>query len=91
MQITTRHYASNWGRPVVLDDRGALVHDSKGIQAIRHQLGLSVADVAKQCGVSPRTVEGWEQGRRRVSTAALYAISELLVKRHMRRSVGLPG
>lgn len=33
------------------------------VKALRVRLGLSVADLAERCGVSARTVEGWEQGR----------------------------
>jgi DNA-binding transcriptional regulator YiaG len=33
------------------------------VKALRVRLNLSVADLAVRCGVSPRTVEGWEQGR----------------------------
>ena len=33
------------------------------IKAMRHAKQWRVADLAKLCGVSPRTIEGWEQGR----------------------------
>lgn len=48
------------------------------IKALRGRLKFSVADLAARCGVSPRTVEGWEQGRR-ISGPARVAI-ELLNK-----------
>jgi len=35
----------------------------QGVKALRARLGLSVAELAERCGVSRRTVEGWEQGR----------------------------
>jgi len=33
------------------------------IRQIRKEKGWTVSDLAERCGVSPRTVEGWEQGR----------------------------
>ena len=36
---------------------------SDDIKAMRAAKQWRVADLAKMCGVSPRTVEGWEQGR----------------------------
>ena len=33
------------------------------IKKIRNEHKLTVAQIADQLGVSPRTVEGWEQGR----------------------------
>lgn len=34
-----------------------------GVKAVRAKLELSVQQLADACGVSKRTVEGWEQGR----------------------------
>jgi len=34
-----------------------------GIKAIRAKLKLSTQQLADKCGVSRRTVEGWESGR----------------------------
>jgi putative transcriptional regulator len=35
------------------------------VHELRHKLGLSQADFAAAFGVSPGTIRGWEQGRRR--------------------------
>lgn len=40
-------------------------------RAVREQLGLSRSQFAALIGVSERTVEGWEQGRRQPSGPAL--------------------
>jgi len=40
-----------------------------GIQRLRKLKNWSVADLAQELGVSPRTVEGWEQGRLPNATA----------------------
>jgi len=63
MTITTNHPSSSYGLPVILDDAGQVMDYAPGIQLIRARLNLSTADLAAKIGVSPRTVEGWEQGR----------------------------
>jgi DNA-binding transcriptional regulator YiaG len=77
MKVTTDHSASSYGQPVILDDHGQVMDYAPGIKAIRDKTGLSVQALADACGVSPRTVEGWEQGRM-PTTAALNVMSELL-------------
>lgn len=39
------------------------LHSQQDVQSLRKLLGLSTADLAEIAAVSPRTVEGWEQGR----------------------------
>lgn len=41
----------------------------QGVAAVRTELGLSQAALADLLGVSPRTVQSWEQGWRRPSDA----------------------
>ena len=40
------------------------------IKALRKARSWSVKDLAEACGVSPRTVENWEQGRTGISGPA---------------------
>ena len=47
------------------------------IKALRKSLGLATAGLAEKLGVSPRTVENWEQGRRHPSGAALVLLRSL--------------
>jgi DNA-binding transcriptional regulator YiaG len=77
MQITTKHPSSSYGRPVILADDGSPMDEGPGIKALRARLGWSTQQLADACGVSRRTVEGWEQGRA-PAVAALYALRELL-------------
>lgn len=77
MQITTNHSASSYGQPVILDDDGSVMDYAPGIKAIREKLSLSTQDLADQCGVSRRTVEGWEQGRM-PTTNALIVMGHLI-------------
>lgn len=55
------------------------VVDAPEPKAIRAKLGLSQADFARLMGVSPRTVQNWEQKRRRPegSAMALLRVTEL--------------
>jgi len=80
MVITTDHSASHYGQPVILSDGGGLMDYAPGIKAIRVKLGMSTQDLAKTCGVSRRTVEGWEQGRL-PTAAALNVMGDLLKQR----------
>jgi DNA-binding transcriptional regulator YiaG len=48
-----------------------------GIKAIRDKAGLTTQALADLCGVSKRTVEGWEQGR--MPTAAALNVMATLV------------
>jgi DNA-binding transcriptional regulator YiaG len=49
------------------------------IRPLRDLLGLSVSDLAAMAGVSPRTVEGWEQGRPMSRLAIRQLRRELLI------------
>ena len=77
MKITIRHAASSYGIPVILDDAGNLVEHPEGIRAIRKLLGMSTAELGGACGVSPRTIEGWEGGR--IPTAAALNVMGAMV------------
>lgn len=77
MVITTDHPASSYGQPVILDDGGSAMDYAPGIKAVRAHLDLGIHQLAEHCGVSPRTVEGWEQGRM-PTAAALNVMARLL-------------
>lgn len=77
MRVTTNHAASSYGQPVILAEDGSVMDYGPGIKAIREKLSLSTQDLADQCGVSRRTVEGWEQGRM-PTTNALIVMAHLI-------------
>ena len=77
MQVTTNHSASSYGQPVIIGDDGAVMDYAPGIKAIREKCGLTTQALADLCGVSRRTVEGWEQGR--MPTAAALNVMAPLV------------
>ncbi len=77
MQITTAHPSSSYGIPVILSDSGDVLDSAPGVRLLRSNLGLSTAALAAHCGVSRRTIEGWEQGRA-VPCAALNVMQSLL-------------
>jgi hypothetical protein len=78
MKITTEHESSSFGVPVILDDAGRLMDYKDGIRALQNKLQLGKKGLALRCGVSPRTVEGWDQGRM-PSAAALNLMALLLL------------
>lgn len=59
MKLTKNHN----GMPVFVGDDGKVVEYAEGVRMLRRRRGWSTAHMAEVCGVSPRTVEGWEQGR----------------------------
>ncbi len=63
MRLTTNHSMSSYGIPIFVDDDNNPMDYAPAIKQLRSAKGLSVADLANECGVSPRTIEGWEQGR----------------------------
>jgi len=54
------------------------LNSSKDIRPLRKMLLWTVVDVAEITAVSPRTVEGWEQGRP-ISNSALSLLREFLM------------
>ena len=48
------------------------------IKQLRKTKGWSQKDLARKCGVSPRTAENWEQGRTNLSGSALVVVKGLL-------------
>ena len=78
MTITTNHPASSYGMPVIIDDAGVPMDYADGIKAIRRHFALSTTELGALCGVSSRTVEGWEHGRM-PSAAALNSMASLLM------------
>lgn len=56
-------------------DRRKLVIDS------RKALGLSRNDLGSEIGVSGRTIENWEQGRRVPGTPEIFGIFELMERK----------
>jgi DNA-binding XRE family transcriptional regulator len=71
MYLTSNHSSSSYGFPVFLDADGNPIDYAPGLQLLRKDKKWSVRDAANQVGVSPRTWEGWEQGRMPSKTALL--------------------
>lgn len=53
----------------------------QGVKTVRLRLDFSTQELADACGVSRRTVEGWEQGRT-PTAAALNMMSKLISDSH---------
>jgi DNA-binding transcriptional regulator YiaG len=80
VKVTTNHPASSYGVPVFLGDDGEPMTYRDGVKALRHRFGWSVAQLGEACGVSARTVEGWEsiQTPRMPTVKALNVMGTLL-------------
>ncbi len=63
IKLTTNHSQSSYGIPIFIDAKNNPLDYADGVRQIRKNRNLTVSDLAAHCGVSPRTVEGWEQGR----------------------------
>lgn len=77
MKLTTDHDASRYGVPVFLDGWGNPMEYSRGIRRLRTMKRWNTARFGRACGVSGRTVEGWEQGRS-PSVVALYHMMRMM-------------
>ena len=75
--ITTTNSASSYGQPVILSDGGEVLDYAEGIKAVRSKLEMTTQSLADACGVSKRTVEGWESGRM-PAAAALNVMANFL-------------
>ena len=72
MQITCESKRGRFDAiPVFLDDQGKMMDYGAGVKLLRQKLGgITARALAGLCGVSERTVNGWEQGRKQPSGAA---------------------
>jgi DNA-binding transcriptional regulator YiaG len=77
MKLTADHSASSYGMPVFVDNDNQPIDYADGFRQLRKLKDWSVSDLADHVGVSPRTVEGWEQGRM-PSKPALIILSHML-------------
>jgi len=80
LKITTEHAASSYGQPVILNDDGELLNIWDGIKTARKKMNMNTKTFGLLLNVSPRTVEDWEQGRRRPRTESLLHLS-IIMKR----------
>ncbi len=77
IKLTTNHSSSSSGVRLFLEGDGNLMDYAQALRQLRKEKGWSVAALASECGVSPRTVEGWEQGRM-PSVPALKILSKII-------------
>ena len=76
-QITTLHPASAHGLPVALDAGGNVIPSGEACRQIRQHFTWPAKRMASECGVSLRTVQGWEMGRP-VPAAAMNVFADLI-------------
>lgn len=78
MQITTRHPASKYGHPVILNDAGTVLDSKDGLFLAMETLGWSRADLAEKTGISKRTIENYFLDRGKVQVHVLNVLSDAL-------------
>jgi len=65
-RVTTRHEASKFGRPVILDEYGRLVDDREGLRRFMVTRDYTPEEFAEMLDVSARAVRYWLKGERKV-------------------------
>jgi DNA-binding XRE family transcriptional regulator len=78
MKLTTEHSRSSYGMPIFHDDEGNVMEYYDGLKKLRKLKSWSRKDLADICGVSPRTIQNWEQGRNMPSKPALLLLQKYL-------------
>lgn len=78
MKLSVNHSQSSYGVPVFVDDDNNSVDYAVGIRKLREELNKSRSDFGAELGVSPRTVEAWENGLRMPSKSALLLMSKMI-------------
>jgi len=58
-----RIFLDDNGQPTFEDEFGQPMEPKAAVKLLRKQRELTTADLAFLAWVSPRTIEGWEQGR----------------------------
>jgi DNA-binding transcriptional regulator YiaG len=71
IKLSRDHSSSSSGCPVFVYEDGQPMDYALALNQLRKNKGWSVRDAAEKVGVSPRTWEGWEQGRMPSKTALL--------------------
>lgn len=71
IKLSRDHSSSSNGFPVFIYEDGQPMDYALALNQLRKNKGWSVRDAAEKVGVSPRTWEGWEQGRMPSKTALL--------------------
>lgn len=62
MKITTRHPASSYGIPVILNDLGIPMDYPDGVKAVLKRLRWTSRVAAEKSGITKRTVDAYRQG-----------------------------
>lgn len=61
------------------DARGRTIPTPDAIRQLRAKHNLTMAELGQRLGVSSRTIESWEQGRRNPSKTTLMLIAQTLI------------
>lgn len=78
MRITTKHAASSYGQPVILDADGAPMNAAEGFKAALALLGWTAGAAALKTGKSLSAIQKYRAGQKPIPAEVLNVLADAL-------------